>query len=297
MLRKFSEKLFDQLNEDLKIVSSNEHELLKRMTASVSKVRKALQVLKERVEQHPFPNPAEEIHFFKYIKPKFYARQIYEVQLYKIENSKPCGTFEVLKRYYEDELIFINRFFKQNQFLYEYYRNGMTELDTLYFVRGIEVQMVLFPDIPELQPEFSTSCDYQFSKFIAYELISKELLSKIRAYTNDPVCLSEEPAGEKQMLVWTGDKTNLVEVIYGLFYTGQLNNGNANVADIIKMMEESFQIDLSRAYRNFLDIRSRKRDSPTRYLDKMRESIQQRVDEDNTYKPNRGIKLRGNEEE
>lgn len=297
MLREFSEKLYRKLNDDLETASTNEREPLKRMTSSVSKVRKALQTLKEQVEQDPFPNPAEEINFFKHIKPKFYARQIYEVQLYKIDNSKPCGTFEVLKKYYEVELIFINRFFKQNQFLYEYYRNGMTELDSLYFIRGTEVQMVLFPDIPELQPEFSTSCDYQFSKFIAYELISKELLSRITAYTKEPTCKNEGPTEEKQTLVWTGDKTNLVEVIYGLFYTGQLNNGNANVADIIKRMEESFQIDLSRAYRNFLDIRSRKRDSPTRYLDKMRESIQQRVDEDNTYKPNRGIKLRGNEEE
>lgn len=293
MLPQISEKLYEQLSDDLQFISSSEREPLKRMISALDTIREALQSLKDQLKDYPFEHPADEIHFFKHIKPKFYARQIYEVQLYKIENSKPCGTFDVLRRYYEEELDFIQRFLKQNQFLYEYYRNGMTELDSLYFIRGAESQMVLFPEIPELQPEFSTGCDYQFSKFIAYDLLSSELLSRINSYSKSEVTDAVAQPSEKRMLKWTGDKTNLVEIIYGLFYTGQLNNGNARVADIIKLLEESFDTDLSRAYRGFLDIRNRKRDSPTRYLDKMRESILQRVDEDNTYKPNRGIQLRG----
>jgi hypothetical protein len=59
-----------------------------------------------------------------------------------------------------------------------------------------------------------------------------------------------------------------------------LNNGNADISLIIRFMERHMQIDLSRAYRDFLDIRSRKKTSPTRYIEQMGESIQKRVDDD-----------------
>jgi hypothetical protein len=76
----------------------------------------------------------------------------------------------------------------------------------------------------------------------------------------------------------------LVEVIYGLYFTGQLNNGNADISLIIRFMERHMQIDLSRAYRDFLDIRSRKKTSPTRYIEQMGDSIQKRIDDDMTLK-------------
>jgi hypothetical protein len=81
-----------------------------------------------------------------------------------------------------------------------------------------------------------------------------------------------------------GDKVNLVEVIYAIYFTGQLNHGNADLSLIIRFMEKHLQIDLSRAYRDFIDIRNRKVSSPTRFIDQMRESIHKRVDDDLAFK-------------
>jgi hypothetical protein len=279
MLHPPFDELYNQLIEELESIEQNDVEPITKMVNTVTTVRSALNELKLFVINHPFSSITEEINFFKNVKPKFYSKLIYNVEIYKVGSAKPLGTTDALKEYYEKELTFIDRFFRQNQFMYEYYRHHMVELDSLYFVRGVEINAVLLPEIPELEPEFSTRSDYLFSKFIAYELLHSFLLNELSRLNSSPI-LIEQDKKDMPELKWTGDKVNLVEIIYGIYFTGQLNHGNAELSGIIKFMERSLNIDLSRSYRDFIDIRNRKRFSPTRYIDQMRESIHKRVDED-----------------
>lgn len=293
MLTKISEELYLQLKDEIRRIEEEETDPFKNLSAVLGAVRLALKKLRDHITANPFKDENEQICFFKHIKPKFYCLRIFYLERYAILTNIPNSDAETLVLFYREELDAVQRFFQRISFHYQYYRLGATELDNLYFMRGTKVQSVLVPEMPEFDPEFATAQDYLFSKIKAYERLRKYILAEIDKLSYQPLSV-ETPAKEEDTakLTWTGDKTNLVEVIYGLFYTGQINNGNANVADIIKWMEQHLNIDLHRAYRNFLDIRNRKRDSHTRYLDKMRASIQQRVDEDNRYVPNRGIKLR-----
>jgi len=279
MLVKFSDKLLTQLRDRIAKISAEETDSFKILAATLRAIRSALKELKDHIKQNPFKDKTEEIDFFKRIKPHFYSLRIYYLEKYNIETSIPAGDAQMLKNFYKDELKAVQRFFRHIYFHYQYYRLGATELDELYFVRGVEVQSVLIPEVPEPDPEFSTSCDYLFSKIKAYELLQDYLL---KALTKLDPSLNNIPPDEKEIpeLKWTGDKINLVEVIYGLYFTGQLNNGNADISVIIRFMEKHLQIDLSRTYRDFLDIRNRKSTSPTRYIEQMRESIHKRVDDD-----------------
>ncbi|MCZ4223526.1 RteC domain-containing protein [Pedobacter rhodius] len=297
MLAKVSEELYTQLDEKITQILIEETDIFRSLSEILKAVRESLRQLKEYILANPFIDDDEQIWFFKYIKPKFYCLRLFYLEKYELQTIVPSANPKQIKQFYHDELATIMRFFQRNAFIYQYYRRGATELDSIYFLRGVDVQSVLLPDIPEQDCEFSTSQDYLFSKIKAYELLQEYILTQLRLLDNQ---ISVQPTtavkNETNRLTWTGDKTNLVEVIYGLFYTGQLNNGNATIADIIKWMEANLQIDLSRSYRNFIDIRNRKRDSPTRFLDKMRDFILQRIDEDNTYKPNRGAKLLGDKQ-
>jgi hypothetical protein len=274
-----SEKLYVQLKCEIEKVKAVENDPFKILSAVLKCIRSVLKELKEYILKNPFKDEAEQINFFKYIKPKFYCLRIYYLEKYNVETSLPAGDAETLKSFYRGELKAVGRFFQHIAFHYQYYRLGATELDSLYFVRGIEVQSVLLPEVPELDPEFATSCDYLFSKIKAYELLQDFVLTALNKL--DPLG-SHISVAEKELpeLKWTGDKVNLVEIIYGLYFTGQLNNGNADIAVIIRFMEKHLQIDLSRAYRDFIDIRNRKTTSPTRYIEQMRESIHKRVDDD-----------------
>jgi hypothetical protein len=286
---KFSEKLYVKLKEEIAEIHPTETDPFKVLSAVLKCTRAASRELKDYILKNPFKDQAEQIYFFKHIKPKFHCLHIFYLEKYNIETSIPAGDAETLKNFSRDELKAVHRFFQHINFHYQYYRLGATELDELYFVRGVEVQSVLIPEVPEPDPDFSTSCDYLFSKIKAYELLQDYLLQALRKL--DPM-FKNIPDDEKDApkLKWTGDKVNLVEVIYALYFTGQLNNGNADIAVIIRFMEKYLQIDLSRAYRDFTDIRNRKVSSPTRYIDQMRESIHKRVDDDLAFKT--PVKLR-----
>ncbi|MET4081545.1 hypothetical protein ABIB40_001494 [Pedobacter sp. UYP30] len=289
------ESLYQKMVQDLSGIHREDITPIKKLSSLLTRIKTDLLKLKNHLIENPALTSEEEIIFFKETKPKFFQWQIYYLELYNIENARPILGVREVKKHYENQLKFYTLFLHQNEFNYQYYKLRASELDSQYFIRGSVVTDVLTPEIPEVDPSFSTGIGYLFSKFMAYEKLQKYILDQLSLISED----SSKPPLQKdsiQRLTWTGDKTNLVEVIYGLFYTGQLNHGNATVADIIKWMEEQLDVDLKRAYRNFLDIRNRKRDSHTRYLDKMRASIEQRVDEDNRYEPNRGIKLRDNQE-
>jgi hypothetical protein len=284
MLVKMSEELYKQLQDDVKRIVREETVPFKILSEILSFVRSALRELKEYILKNPFKNEAEEIYFFKHIKPKFYCLRIFYLEWYDLKTSNNVGVAETLKGFYHDELKVVQHFFRRIAFHYKYYRLGATELDSLYFLRGMEVQSALIPEVPEHDPEFSTSQDYLFSKIKAYEMLQAFILKEIGRLDNPG-------GGETEIklpkLQWTGEQVNLVELIYGIYYTGQLNHGNVEVKDIIALVEAVFQVEIKAAYHVFGNIRRRKSISPTAFMDKMREAILKRVDDDLAYHPNR----------
>jgi len=277
---KFSEQLLRQLEEEITQIAAAESDAAKKLKLILAAVRSALDQLQTHLGKHPFKDAQEEIGFFKRVKPRFDALRIYYLEKYDIEVSMPVGDTETLKTFYREEVRTVQRFFRHVYFYYQYYRLGATELDALYFIRGAEASSVLLPDLPDPDSGFSTACGYLFAKMMAYERLQSDLLRALDPASAAAVSVeSELPA-----LKWTGDKVNLVEVIYAIYFTGQLNHGNADLSLIIRFMEKHLQIDLSRAYRDFIDIRNRKVSSPTRFIDQMRESIHKRVDDDLAFK-------------
>ncbi len=285
------ESLYQKLEQDLLMTNEDNLSPVKKLSQSLHHIRESLKVLKAHIHEHPFNNKEEEINFFKNVKPMFWSRQVYEVAKYNLYQCQPCADRKMLLHYYKEELQFIQRFFHQNAFHYYYYRSGSEEMDEFYFLRNVEIQALLIPELPEPDTSFSTSCDYLFSKFIAYEKLSKEIVSQINRLNNHPLQVTDDTSQKQKKLTWTGDKVNIAELAYGLYYTGQINGGSCDVADIIAWLEDSLNLQMGSVHRKFIDIRRRKTISYTKFLDQMREAIHKRVEEDLVYKPNRGIKL------
>jgi hypothetical protein len=247
-----------------------------RFRDSLALIREKLLELKAAVLESGFASQAEEIHFFKTIKPQFVALQLFEIGLYSLQSQRPAGTPDMIKAFYEQELRQLIHFFRSNGFAYQYYRCQATELDSSYFVRGADPQLP--PLLVEIDPwpGFSTAMDYAFAKFIADERLQGWLLDRL----NELFCETREPEvpGRKQVR-WTGESINLVEVAYGLWLTGQLNEGNVTITDVIHFLEEKFQIKIGVAYRRWTEISNRTHNT-TKFLDRMRDSVQQRLNEE-----------------
>ncbi|MES2418314.1 MAG: RteC domain-containing protein [Bacteroidota bacterium] len=280
-MRQFSEKLYLELRDELEDVLTKEQNPTKRLTSTLLIIKNKIKTLREFVQSKAFSSKEDEIYFFKYIKPRFYSLLIYESALFTLKNNRPVTGLEKIKAYYIQEIKFIDRFFRQHSFHYEYYRLGAQDLDDIYFIRGENSGSILIPEIPDPDPSFSTSCDYLFAQMKAMEMLKDKLIKMIDNLSPQTDSLGEPVAEMK----WTGDKVNLAEVIYGIYFTGQINNGKTELSTLIKWLGRVFQIDLKRIYSDYKDIRNRKIASPTRYLDQMRTAMHQRIDDENAFKP------------
>lgn len=277
--------MLEQLEDDLDQIQAEESDPLQRVIESIHKARSALEALKEGIIKYPFESPLDEIHFFKHTKPRFYAHQFYYWDIYLLDYNRPCGTQETLQAYYEEELNAIRRCLLQHRFFYDYYRKGMKELDETYFLRGAKSPSFPLPEVPALDPEFTTCGDYLFSKFIALERLVKEILFRITTLDDTPVVSPNGKLAGRKRLKWTGESINLVELGYGLYHSGQLNNGNASIAEIFRWLEDQLEVSIGKPSRRLTEIKRRKRLSQTRYLDQMRDQLLKRIDEEDAYLP------------
>jgi len=272
---------FRELRLRLKAIASREdYSLLKRFHDSIALINAFLAGVRERVTTVAFKDNLEEIYFFKFEKPEYYALKIYEVSLFGILNQRPVGTDEMLRTYYLEELAFISRFFKQYSFLYEYYRSGFTQMDELLFLREGMAPDVLLPEFWELDPEFSTCGDYLFSKFIAYEGLREFILEELRMLEVRAASASSGLAMEKKWFDWTGEIINLVELGYAIYLSRQLGKDKVSLTEIFRWLEVSFGVEIGIPANRFREIKRRKRLSRTHFLDHMHKVLLDYMDDE-----------------
>ncbi|RZJ88128.1 MAG: hypothetical protein EOO20_14415 [Chryseobacterium sp.] len=268
---------------DLKYVEtllSNLEEILESLTPATQLYSERLGTinsvcleLKTHVLKTGFSDDIQEIFFFKNLKPRFYAHLIFEVEFYNITSSSPKNTNQKLYDYYLLELSYIDRVFSHNAFLYQYFLAEEVALDKSYFLRStVDNRLSATNGIANGSADeaFSTNQDYTVAKFMAFEKLRKIILDKLASL--DPksgIEFTGRNPFKKKSLNWTDDKVNLVELAYGIYLMGSLNNGKASLGDVVGMLEESLKIDLGYVYRKFVDISRRKSSSYTKYLDLM----------------------------
>lgn len=271
----------EKLRSELSIALDESNQIdnpFEKLTAVLELVERAIAGLNELMEIEDFDNPEEEIHFFKNVKPNIIALKIEEIMNYNIAINKPIGPLDAEVDYYKREIESLQSFFRLNAFHYQYYRTKATAFDELFFLRESGPLPVPSTEIQMTEYQYTTPMSYLFAKFIAYENIQNLLREKIFELTN-PECLKFQPSGRKNpILRWTGDTVNLVELIYGLWLTGQLNDGNANLAEIVRWMEFHLQVKIGVIQKRFAEIESRKRLSTTRYIDQMKDAILHKID-------------------
>lgn len=274
-MKAFAERLYGALDHELNGITLNTQTSVEQYHTSILLCKKAMTKLKSYISNYAFENVQEEIVFFKSIKPLFYSKYIYFINVYNFIMQKPPGGDEILKEYITHELTDLKRFFDHNQAFYQYYRSGSSQMDEIYFTRGgFDVQAEL-EDFEE-DEMYSTSHDYKLSKIIANEKYQDYLnleLQRIILHDEQP----KEPAFESP-LTWTANKTDLVELIYALVALGVFNNGNAEIKTAVSFFQVAFHVDLGAYYHKYTDITRRKKEL-TSFLDKLKLALLRRIDE------------------
>ena len=230
--------------------------------------------MKEFIISYQFQSDAEEIKFFKEIKPKLFFLLIYYRKIYNIEMNRPVAGTDAQKEYMRNELDAINRYTNQRLDFIRYYRAGATHLDELYFLRGqTDMEQYLEPFYYERDSQFSTSCDFKVANIMANDMLSAYLMGEIDALECDYRLISPHPFPDIR-LTWQGSKTDLIELVYAFDSKGSF--GNVSLTQLAGYISNVFntRIDanLSRA---FCDMKIR--NNPTPGLDELKEALLERM--------------------
>jgi hypothetical protein len=278
-VEEFSNALFEELEKELSNAPENTENILETSRKSSTILLKYISRLKKFINNYVFENNAEEINFFKNIKPRFLEKLIYFQKVYKIQFHLPLGYSETVKNYYLKELEKINDFFKTNNEFYSYYRTGSDTLDQIYFIRKEPDSWLLlnFEDY-ETDMLFTTIYDQKLAKILAFKQISEFLKSAIKKLEINKEISDDDESQKKNQLSWTGPKVALVELLYALQSSGSINNGTIDLKELANHFQFYFNIDLGNYYRMFQDMRIRKINRST-FLDLLKNRLIQRMDE------------------
>lgn len=107
------------------------------MERSIDIILHSIDALKRHLLSNPFNSVAEEILFFKQIKPKFISKLIYNFELLKSEGRRAIRSFKAQQKYLMRQLGKLKSYFQDNIEFYQYYRSGNTFLDEKHFVRNV----------------------------------------------------------------------------------------------------------------------------------------------------------------
>ena len=273
------EKIGANLLSDMEQMDTSA-QTLEKLTLLSQRIESAFKEINELLHTQLFGDDTEEIKFFKQVKPKLLAMKIGAVYKYHIHVNKPIATLENQLGFFEKEIEALNSFFRLNNFHYQYYKNGLSQLDHTYFLRDAGPLTVPVAEIIETGAGFSTPMSNLFAKFIAFENVQHFITEKIIELKQPEDTLNNRPAPTGPDLKWTGDAVNIIEVAYGFFLTGQLNNGNASLNQIVRWLEKNLKVNIGNVQSRFAEIGSRKRLSTTKFMDQMTELIQKKIEQD-----------------
>ena len=271
---KYITNLKKEVDARIEQIESSEDNILKRSLAGSQVLGEAFNRLKTFILIYTFKNEEEEILFFKDIKPKFCYRLIYHRKIFNIEMNRPLAGFDAQKEYLNRELNAINDYTTKRLDFVRYYRSGSTHMDSLYFLRGrVDTEQYLETFYYELDPKFSTNCDFKVAKIMANDMLSAYLMQEIELLNDNGMKFGtfNFPATKK---TWMGSKTELQEQIYSWDSAGSF--GDVALTQHYDYIQNVFNIQLDgNLSRAFGDLKIR--NVPTPFLDKLKNALLKRM--------------------
>lgn len=290
MIREFSEIELKKLRDGLKVITDQNYPLHLQLREQLILISKALEALNGYMTEHPFADQHSEIDYYKYILPQFKALQIYCSEKYSLLSGRPLTGDKALRKYYLDDLQYIERYFLRHQFQQEYFRLDMNELDSVAFVKGCGHENGMPPILDSFQVLDTPPMSYLFAKFLAYDRLREDILCWVRELETvalAPVAgtVMAEKSKLQKAFKWTGEKINLIEMVHGLYVRKQVNHGKIGIGEFFEAIGAFFGIDLGIPKRGFDDIKLRKKLSKTHFIDSMRDELLRKMDLEDAYDP------------
>ncbi|OXE94958.1 RteC domain-containing protein, partial [Flavobacterium araucananum] len=227
-----------------------------------------------------FKSPAEEIEFFRDIKPQILGQLIYYNKIFRIETVCPVKDGKMYQKFFTSQLGQLKQEFKEHIFshFYRYYRSGRTDRDEEYFMRGkINYRDGLNSYVFEIDNQFSTYYDSKVARIMANELIYTYLITKINPEEHSSSLLNNHESTKD--IFWTDSKNALIELIYALYASGVISHGKIGIRKITLVFQILFRVPLGDIHHSFHRMKDRATNR-TLFLDQLKSSLEQYMDKE-----------------
>jgi hypothetical protein len=260
----------------MKEVSEN---LPEQMEFAIGHCKITLDRMRELVLTEGFPDRKSEIYFFKKIKPVVYCKLLYFQAVFDIESNRHDKDKDGLRKYFQQRLNKIMDYMTQHHLKVQYFRCNFKHLDDKYFVRhDPEIPLELRDSHSLLDENFFTWHDHTFSTIMANEMLIEYIQKEIEKLDNPE---AEAKYCSKFQFQWTGNKIDMVEMLYALHFSKVVNSGQTKIKELAEVFGLVFNIDLTKdIYRFYTEIQQRKI-YQTKFLDYLRATLQRKIDDEN----------------
>ncbi|WP_310992078.1 RteC domain-containing protein [Aequorivita marina] len=269
-------KVIARLERNIHKINSESNTIFEEIEIGVIKSQLVLQKLRKKILSDGFLSTADECLFFKSIKPKPLGYLIYYLNLAEYETNRPKNTLKKVRKYIQDHIANYQNYCREHKFFYQYLERKRTDKDKQYFLRTNR-PVKFHPDSLSycIDKDFSTSHDFIAAKIFAHKLLINRLKNDLKVLENPPP--DPEPKSLPH-LQWTSNKVDLIELIYALYESGAINNGNSDIKEIATIFQHFLNINLGDYYRTYIEIRSRKTNQ-TNFLDRIKNSLVKRINQ------------------
>jgi hypothetical protein len=218
---------------------------------------------------HQFSSAETEVDYFKKEYPKIYEKLHYFKSIQNLEAKKSsfCFTDEQ-----EMELL-------------------QTTRENLKVFQDHEIQMLSYFNLVEDEEKFFLRGHYKWRKnnflFASNESFAinsiSEIIGKRNAikalikYIDERLYQLKNPRPTiSSNLKWTDTKVNLILLIYGIYISKSVNDGNVELNKLIEVFENIFNIDLKNFHTQLNDIKAKK-GNQLKYIDTLKTSLENKL--------------------
>src|SRR6056297_271032 len=85
------QKLLSEFEGQLEALESGNGDILYKAERGIALVEKCIRKLQKQIVGQDFETQADEIYFFKHVKPQIFSKLIYYIRLFSIESKRPRG--------------------------------------------------------------------------------------------------------------------------------------------------------------------------------------------------------------
>ncbi|MCB7480303.1 RteC domain-containing protein [Christiangramia sediminis] len=235
--------------------------------------RKVLEIYRKEIYLKDFPDTPSEIQFFREQKTIPLTYQIYYENLLSIELEISSIGESLRSKFIRKKIQKINSFLSAHKNFLQYIALDQEYLDEIYFTRKyFSKDHIANYNQYERDPLFSSSHDLLLSELNARNFLL-EYLNKLSQDKQTSSIAFEEPV----KINWTSSKVALTELIYALHLSGSVNNGNSTLKELMVIFETLTGLDLGDYPHTFSRLRGRS--EPLKFIDKMRNSMLEYMEE------------------